>query len=88
MSTRRKPRWEVVTSDAGHHVRFRASNGRIVVSSEVYANRRAALRAIQLVTGFEVVAYQDGLEVGTTWTVDMDGLLEVREVDERGGSDA
>ena len=78
--TRRKPRWELVTTDAGHHVRFRSSNGRIVVSSEVYRRRRDALRAIEIVGGFPVGAWVDCMEVAVPFQVDDDGLLEVREV--------
>lgn len=81
--TRRKPRWEIVTTPAGIHVRYRASNGRIVASSEVYDRRRDALRVIELVNGFEPREYEGALEVAVNFGIDPDGLLEVREVDGR-----
>lgn len=47
----RRPRWELCRSDAGYWVRFRSSNGNIIVQSETYDRRGKALHAIGLVTG-------------------------------------
>lgn len=47
--TARKPRWEIVQTDAGFHARFRSSNGRVIVSSEVYTRKRAAIDAIHYI---------------------------------------
>ena len=41
-------RFEIVRTDAGWHSRFRAANGRIVWSTEVYTRERACLRAIEM----------------------------------------
>ena len=86
--TRRKPRFELVHSDAGHFARFVGANGRKVWQTEVYTQRRNALNAIALVAGHAPQDHGYGLEVRVSHLVDDDGLLEVREVDERGGSDA
>ena len=84
MSPRRKPRFEVVTVDGGHFVRFIANNGRIVwVTPGLYAKRSHAFRAIELIAGWPVRSYGDTFEVRVAVTVDDDGLLEVRTVDER-----
>lgn len=80
----RRARFELVHSDAGHHVRFRAANGRIIVSSEVYTTRRRALGAIRLLVrpmdcvlttvGVRSLAYRHHTPI------------EIRDVDERGQS--
>ncbi len=64
----RQPRFEIVRTHAGWHARFRASNGRILMSSEVYTRRRAAVSAVELVAR----------------TLMVDGRVEVRDVTERG----
>lgn len=46
----RKPRFEVVRSDAGWFARFVAANGAKVWQTEVYVRRRGALRAIDMLT--------------------------------------
>lgn len=43
-------RWELVETAAGFHVRFIASNGEIVLTSEVYTRAEAAEDAISLVS--------------------------------------
>jgi uncharacterized protein YegP (UPF0339 family) len=48
----RRPRYEIVRTDAGWHARFRASNGRIVWTTEVYTRRRDARNAIALLRAF------------------------------------
>jgi uncharacterized protein YegP (UPF0339 family) len=50
----RDPRFEIVRTDAGWHARFRASNGRIVWTTETYQGNRRAVHAIELITGSEV----------------------------------
>lgn len=67
----RKPRWEVVRSAAGFHARFRSSNGAILVSSEVYRDRRDAVRCIAVVG--DAPRYSDGKDAD---------LIEVRDVDD------
>jgi uncharacterized protein YegP (UPF0339 family) len=52
--TAREPRFEIVRTDAGWHARFRAANGRIVWTTEVYARRGKAVNAIQLICGRKV----------------------------------
>lgn len=65
------PRFEVARTDAGFHARFRAGNGRIVWTSEVYARHRTAIRAVDLICD----------AIGAMFTDDQG--IEVREVDER-----
>lgn len=79
----RKPHWEIVRTDAGWHVRFRANNGHILLSSEVYTDRRRATRCITLTAGadFHQSPFQDHLEIPYAGD-----LIEVRELDERGAS--
>lgn len=78
----RVPRFEVVRSDAGWFARFVAANGQKVWQTEVYQRAGKARRAIGLVVGYDVKQYRD------TWEVPHPaaayGLLEVRQVDERG----
>jgi uncharacterized protein YegP (UPF0339 family) len=84
MSARRKPRFELVRVEGGLFVRFVGANGRIVwVTPGLYSKRSHALRAITLITGFQVTRYGGGLEANVSFGLDDDGLLEVREVDER-----
>lgn len=84
MSARRKPRFEIVRFDGGWSVRFVGANGRIVwVTPGLYSKRAHALNAIALVTGDDPRDVGHGLEVTVWGFVDQDGLLEVREVDER-----
>ena len=84
MSARRKPRFEVVRVEGGRFVRFIGANGRTVwVTPGLHSKRRHALNAIALVTGDDPVDRGYGLEVSVWGFVDVDGLLEVREVDER-----
>lgn len=77
-------RFEIVRSDAGFHMRFRASNGRIIASSEVYNRRRAALRAVEVICDAEVYysPFQDWPEI--QWGRSRE-MAEIREVDERAG---
>jgi uncharacterized protein YegP (UPF0339 family) len=79
---RRDERFEIVHTDAGHHARFRASNGRIVWTTEVYRRRGKAVRAVELICGVNVYRspFSDHPEIewgGSEW------MTEVRDVDER-----
>jgi uncharacterized protein YegP (UPF0339 family) len=76
----RQPRFEVVRTDAGWHSRFRAANGRIVWTTEVYERERAAVAALyQIAKPLEVAS--------TPWPnavmVYKHGAVELRTVDER-----
>lgn len=81
--TARLPHWEIVQTDAGFHTRFRANNGRILLSSEVYTRRSRALRAITLTAGADVYEspFQAHLEIPYAGD-----LIEIRERDERTAS--
>lgn len=65
----RQPRFEVVRTSAGWHTRLIATNGQIVLTSEVYTRKRAAFRAI---AGTRLAF----VDAGPTRT-------EIRNVDER-----
>jgi uncharacterized protein YegP (UPF0339 family) len=45
-------RFEIVRTDQGWHSRFRADNGKVVTSSEVYTRRWAALRSVAILASF------------------------------------
>lgn len=65
---KRPPRFEIVRTDAGWHSRFRAGNGQIVWTTEVYTRRKPAQNAVVLMT----------------WNMGSWGeVSEVRDVDER-----
>ena len=84
--SRRKPRFEVVRSDAGWFARFVGANGRKVWQTEVYARPLAAFHAIALITGEPVRVHNGGFEV-KSWALAPETVhLEVREVDERTGA--
>ena len=76
----RLPRFEVVHSDAGFHARFRASNGRIVWFTESYKRRRNAFMAVTSIA--KPYFRPHHLWEHAAWHV-TEGLLEVRDVDER-----
>jgi uncharacterized protein YegP (UPF0339 family) len=44
-----RPWWEIVHTDTGYHIRFVASNGKVIVWSETYKRRRTATNALYLV---------------------------------------
>lgn len=76
----RQPRYELVTTDAGHHARFRGRNGRILRSTEVYTTKRRALDAIRLLARpHDAVLTQ----VGVRMLSEAAPTIGVREVDER-----
>lgn len=67
----RKPRWEIVRTDAGWHARYVTSNGKTIVSSEVYTRRENAVRAMWIVRDDAIAHYESRRDV------------EVRDIDER-----
>lgn len=91
--------FEIVRTDAEQpwHARFRASNGRIMWTTETYTRRGAALNAIgALVDAFPGVWIDTGwiddktLQRGTavvqridSWNKRDGRVLEIRDVDER-----
>lgn len=75
-------RFEIVRTPAGHHARFRATNGQIVWTTEVYARRRAAVRAVELITGATVLDGR-GAWAGLLTVAHRNHVIEVRDVDER-----
>lgn len=79
MSTR-AARFEIVRSAAGWHARYRAANGRIVWTTEVYTRRRAALEAIESIVDAPITSspFSDGPEISRHRAP-----LEVRDIDER-----
>ena len=94
--TAREPRFEIVRSDAGWHARFRAANGRIVFTSEVYTRRRAAVCAVKVMIdpllGVGIEPHWDHRTRSMSdavvyrrdaWNEQNGCLLEIREVDER-----
>jgi uncharacterized protein YegP (UPF0339 family) len=42
------PRFEIVRTDSGWHVRFKGGNGEIVMTSETYTRQETAQEAIDL----------------------------------------
>lgn len=72
-------RFEVVRTDAGWHARFRAANGRMVWTTEVYTRRTEAFRAIYLVSQSRPYDVQ-----GDWFISSRHGVREVRVIDERG----
>lgn len=69
----RQPRFEVVRTAAGWHARYRAANGQIVWTTEVYKRRGKAHHAVDLLLGYP---FEQRLA----------GFTEVREIDERSAS--
>jgi uncharacterized protein YegP (UPF0339 family) len=77
------PRFEIVRTPAGYHARFRAANGQIVWTTEVYARRRAALRAIELIAGARVDTSPNADHPEVFWQGNLERPTEVRDIDER-----
>jgi uncharacterized protein YegP (UPF0339 family) len=71
-------RFEVVRTDAGHHARFVAKNGRIVWTTEVYTRRARAENAIESMTNRFIHWHE-----GKAYTSMPGGYIEVRYVDDR-----
>lgn len=78
------PRFEIVRTTAGHHARLRAANSQIVWTTEVYARRRAAFRAIELITGDRITTPPAAEHPEVFWQGNLERPTEVRDVDERG----
>jgi uncharacterized protein YegP (UPF0339 family) len=55
----RQPRFEIVRTDSGWHARFRAANGRVVLSSEVYTRAENARGGLAVLFGVCRCAYMD-----------------------------
>lgn len=81
------PTYEIVRTDAGWHTRFRAINGRIVWTTEVYTRRRAALNAIRSINAIHYAWVEDGhlvsLASRDSWNKVNHGIAHVVDVDER-----
>lgn len=91
-------RFELVRTDADQpwHARFRASNGAIVWTTENYARRKRALRAIEIIVdGFQgawlemfwderTQSFREAVVYrASSWEKRNGRLIEVREIDER-----
>lgn len=71
-------RFEIVRTIPGWHARFRARNGRIIWSTEVYERRNAAVLAVhQIAKPIISTPWEHGV------MVERHGAVEVREVDDR-----
>ena len=82
-STPRAARFEIVRTTAGFHGRFRAANGRIVWSTEVYRKRVDAVHAVELIAGASVLDTPYGAWPEISWQGNLEWPTEVRDVDER-----
>lgn len=77
-------RFEIVRVDGGWFVRFIAANNRIVwVTPGLYSRRRAAVRAIESITG-HIVELDDTGELMTQRDCNVTDYVRVRDADERG----
>lgn len=84
-------RFEIVRTDAGHHARIVATNGSIIMSSEVYTRRRGALGAVAVaMEAAGCFANRPptpdsipGRYLAVPLFSDADVSFEVRDVDER-----
>lgn len=65
-------RFEIVRTNAGHHARFIADNGKTVWTTEVYKRRTGAVNAIASIG--DAPRYSNGRDAD---------LIEVRDVDDR-----
>ena len=72
----------VVGTDAGYHSRLRAGNGRITWTTEVYTRRKAALDAIEFLTGNPIVVSPFAEHPEVSWAGNPETVTEVRFVDE------
>ena len=81
------PTYEIVRTDAGWHTRFRAANGRIVWTTEVYTRRRAALAAIRSINAIHYAWVEDeglvSLASRNSWTKTNNPIAHIRDIDER-----
>lgn len=79
-------RFEIVRTAAGWHARFRASNGQIVWTTEVYTRRRAAVKAVETIVGRAIYVSPNADHPEVDWTGNTEAPTEVRDVDERSTS--
>ncbi len=82
----RQPRFEIVRTATGWRARFRAGNGQVVWTTEVYTRRGAAENAVLCIAhAFWCAAVLHTYDGRTEVRVDqyMTIGVEVREVDER-----
>jgi len=91
------PTYEIVRTDAGWHVRFRATNGRVVWTTEVYTRRRSALAAIRSINEIhyawvETFWWDDIKAMGlglcslasrNSWEKRNNAIARIRDIDER-----
>ncbi len=79
-------RFEIVRSDAGWHARLRAGNGRIVWVTESLTRRRAAVAAVEFITGSKITEPPAAGHPEVDWAGNRETPTEVHEVDERGAA--
>lgn len=81
------PTYEIVRTDAGWHTRFRATNGRIVWTTEIYTRRRGALAAIRSINAIHYAWVEYGglcsLASRDSWNKTNYPIAHIRDVDER-----
>lgn len=76
-------RFDIVRTDAGWHARLLAGNGRIVWVTESLTRRRAAVRAIEFLTGSTITESPNAEHPKVDWAGNVETPTEVHEVDER-----
>ncbi len=79
-------RFEIVRSDAGWHARLRAGNGRIVWVTESLTRRRAAVQAVEFITGRAIYKSPHTEHPEVDWAGNRETPTEVHDVDERGAA--
>ena len=91
------PTYEIVRTDAGWHVRFRASNRRIIWTTEVYTRRANAVVAIESINAIHSCWIEPYAEYDHTadkwhpglvrrvdsWNKTDKVIARIRDVDER-----
>jgi uncharacterized protein YegP (UPF0339 family) len=94
------PTYEIVRTNAGWHTRFRAINGQVVWTTEVYTRRRGALAAIRSINSIHYAWVEDfwwddiqarglglcSLESRDSWNKTNYPIARIRDIDERGAS--
>lgn len=81
------PRFEIVRTDAGWHVRFRAANGEPVMTSEIYTRRQAAVNAVEIALSAWAARVDPELDVGPVEARATKLGFGVDDVDERTTAD-
>lgn len=76
------PRFEIARTDAGWHARFIAANGKTVWVTESYRRRKAAVNAIEVILGQQVIIspFSEHPEI---YRGPWPSTTEVRDVDAR-----